>query len=88
MKHELITLSQQRTYSEDEEVDLSATSMTSVTSVGSADSDGSREFMDVLQVCWAHDLSPAVSLTCARMPSQGQQDKLQASQHVQLPRKC
>ena len=61
MKHELtmLLLSQQRTYSEDEEVDLSATSMTSVTSVGSVESDGSREFMDVLQVRWAHDTPTA-----------------------------
>lgn len=36
-------------------MDLSAGSMTSVTSVGSADTDGSREFMDVLQVRRVHD---------------------------------
>lgn len=39
----------QRTYSEDEEVDLSAASVLSASSISSADSN--REFMDVLQVC-------------------------------------
>ncbi len=46
-----------RTYSEDEEVDLSAGSVSSVSSV---DSECGREFMDVLQVC--PDTAPCVAL--------------------------
>ena len=77
---------QQRTYSEDEEVDLSAGSMTSVTSVGSVDSDGSREFMDVLQVRQADDhpmpchARPCIPAACCCKDSRpGQQLMLSCS---------